>query len=160
MAQTQLQHYGCGRLVSDVLPDGRAPERFLSFRFRGLTVREGAYGTVCPGARLLITFDPMDSLRDILERFRRDFGLEDRLTDDEVKVFAYRHIDSDMSQFIRGVWIEGNVLVIQCTEPVAMQEFQARAEGIRLRINRDAGRAALASVRLTLYKSRRRKDMF
>jgi len=109
---------------------------------------------------LLITFDPMDSLRDILERFRRDFGLEDRLTDDEVKVFAYRHIDSDMSQFIRGVWIEGNVLVIQCTEPVAMQEFQARAEGIRLRINRDAGRAALASVRLTLYKSRRRKDMF
>lgn len=101
----------------------------------------------------------MESLEDILKRFQKDYGLEQRLTDDEVKVLVYRHIDTDMADFIRAVWLEGNVLVIQCTEPVAVQEFQIRAEGIRLRINRDAGRAALASVKLTLKGARRKRSL-
>jgi len=100
----------------------------------------------------------VEPLKDILDRFKKDFGLEERLTDVEVKELVYRHIDTDISQFIHAVWLEGNVLVIQCTEPVAVQEFQARVEGIRLRINRDAGRAALAGVRLTLKGSRRKKS--
>ncbi len=99
----------------------------------------------------------MEKLSDILARFRKDFGLEDRLTVEEVRSLVYRHIDQDLAQFIRAVWLEGNVLVIQCTEPIAVQEFHARAEGIRLRINRDAGRAALASVRLTLHGLKRQK---
>jgi hypothetical protein len=97
----------------------------------------------------------MELLENILARFRKEFGLEGMLTEEEVRTLAYRHIDSDLSPFIRGVWVEGNILVVQCTEPVAMQEFQARAEGLRLRINRDAGRAALAGVRLTLYSMRK-----
>jgi hypothetical protein len=97
----------------------------------------------------------MELLRDILSRFCKDFGLEGALTEDEVRVLTYRHIDSDLAQFVRGVWSEGNVLVIQCTEPVALQEFQIRMEGLRLRINRDAGRAAVAGIRLTLYRARR-----
>jgi hypothetical protein len=97
----------------------------------------------------------MELLDEILARFCKEHGLEDSLTDDEVRVLAYKHIDPDLSQFVKGVWIEGNTLVVQCTEPVAIQEFQMRAEGLRLRINRDAGRAALASVRLTLYRSKR-----
>jgi hypothetical protein len=99
----------------------------------------------------------MERLSDILARFRRDFGLEDRLTVEEVRSLVYRHVDPDMAQFVRAVWLEGNVLVIQCTEPIAVQEFHARAEGIRLRINRDAGRAALASVRLTLHGTKKQK---
>ena len=101
----------------------------------------------------------MELLEKILERFRREYGLEARLTEDEVRNLVRRHIDPDISQFVHGVWIEGNVLVIQCTEPVVIQEFQARAESIRVRINRDAGRAAIASVRLTLYGSRRRRPL-
>lgn len=97
----------------------------------------------------------MELLEDILARFAKEHGLEGALTDEEVRILVYRHIDSDLTQFVRGVWVEGNMLVIQCTEPVAVQEFQARAEGIRLRINRDAGRAALAGVRLTLYSARK-----
>lgn len=100
----------------------------------------------------------MELLEKILARFRKEYGLEDRLTDDEVKSIVRRHLDPDFSQFVRAVWLEGNVLVIQCTEPVAVQEFQARAESIRIRINRDAGRAALAGVRLTLYGSKRKKS--
>jgi len=99
----------------------------------------------------------MELLENILARFRKEYGLEDHLTEDEVKNIVRRHIDPEFSQFIHGVWIEGNVLVIQCTEPVAVQEFQARAESIRIRINRDAGRAAIAGVRLTLYGTKRRK---
>jgi len=99
----------------------------------------------------------MESLESILARIRKDYGLEESLTVEEVRILAYRHIDPDISEFVRAVWVEGNVLVIQCTEPVAIQEFQARAEGIRLRINRDAGRAALAEVRLTLYGVKRGK---
>jgi len=100
----------------------------------------------------------VELLEKILARFRKEYGLEDRLTDDEVKSIVRRHLDPDFSQFVRAVWLEGNVLVIQCTEPVAVQEFQARAESIRIRINRDAGRAALAGVRLTLYGSKRKKS--
>jgi hypothetical protein len=96
----------------------------------------------------------MELLEDILARLRKDFGLEAKLTEEEVRLLAYRHIDPDLSPFVRTVWLEENVLVIQCTEPVAIQEFQARVDGMRLRINRDAGRAALASVRLTLSRSR------
>ena len=101
----------------------------------------------------------MESLEYILKRFQKEYGLEDHLTDEEVKLLVYRHIDQDMADFVRTVWLEGHVLVIQCTEPVAMQEFQVKAEGIRLRINRDAGRAALASVRLTLKGFRRKKTL-
>ena len=97
----------------------------------------------------------MELLNDILSRFRRDFGLEGMLSDEEVRAFVYRHIDPDLTQFVRAVWCEGNILVIQCSEPVAVQEFQMRAEGLRLRINRDAGRSALAGVRLTLYSARK-----
>lgn len=99
----------------------------------------------------------MEPLENILKRFQMEYGLEEHLSDEEVKVLVYRHIDQDMVDFVRAVWLEGNILVIQCTEPVAMQEFQIRAEGIRLRINRDAGRAALASVRLTLTGIQRKK---
>jgi hypothetical protein len=99
----------------------------------------------------------MEPLENILKQFQKDYGLEEHLTDDEVKLLVYRHIDIDMVEFVRGVWLEGNVLVIQCTEPVAIQEFQVRAEGIRMRINRDAGRAALASVRLTLKGASRKR---
>jgi hypothetical protein len=98
----------------------------------------------------------MESLDHILARFRKEYGLEEHLTDEEIRVLVYRHIDPDIREFVHSVWTEGNILVIQCTEPVAMQEFQIRAEGIRLRINRDAGRAALASVRLTLRGSHRK----
>jgi hypothetical protein len=97
----------------------------------------------------------MELLEDILARFAREHGLEGSLTVEEARTLVYRHIDADLSQFVKAVWVEGNVLVIQCSEPVAIQEFQARAEGIRLRINRDAGRAALAGVRLTLYSARK-----
>ena len=97
----------------------------------------------------------MELLDKILARFCKDHGLEGALTNEEVRALAYRHIDSDLSQFVKGVWVEGNMLVIQCTEPVAIQEFQMRVEGLRLRINRDAGRAALAGVRLTLYRSKK-----
>jgi hypothetical protein len=100
----------------------------------------------------------VELLESILARFRKEYGFEARLTETEIRDLAYRHLDPDISQFVRAVWIEGNILVIQCTEPVAVQEFQARAEGIRLRINRDAGRAALASVRLTLAGSRPRRQ--
>lgn len=99
----------------------------------------------------------MERLADILARFASDFGLEGKLTDEEVRRFAFRHIDADMAQFVRGVWVEGNVLVIQLTEPVAIQEFQPRAESLRQRINRDAQRAAIAEVRLTLYRSKKVK---
>ncbi len=98
----------------------------------------------------------MESLRDILNRFRKDYGLEGKLTDEELRSLAYKHLDQDISQFVTGVWVEGNVLVIQVTEPVVKQEVQTRSEGIRRRINRDAGRAALASVRVTLPGSKRR----
>ena len=101
----------------------------------------------------------MDLLKDILDRFKKDYGLEDRLTADELRDLVYRHLDQDLSAYVRAVWLEGNVLVIQCTEPVVMQEFHARAEGIRLRINRDAGRAALSAVRLTLSGSRRKREI-
>jgi len=101
----------------------------------------------------------MEPLENILKRFQKDYGLEDHLSDEEVKLLVYRHIDQDMADFVQAIWLEGNVLVIQCTEPVAMQEFQIRAEGIRLRINRDAGRAALASVKLTLKGLRRKKTL-
>jgi len=101
----------------------------------------------------------MELLKDLLDRFKKEFGLEERLTEDELKILVFRHIDQDLSQFVRAVWIEGNILVIQCTEPVVVQEFQTRVEGIRLRINRDAGRAALASVRLTLTGSRRKREI-
>jgi hypothetical protein len=97
----------------------------------------------------------MELLDQILARFCREHGLENALTDDEVRALAYKHIDPDLSQFVKGVWIEGNMLIIQCTEPVAVQEFQIRAEGLRMRINREAGRAALAGIRLTLYRSRK-----
>ncbi|HDS30574.1 MAG TPA: DUF721 domain-containing protein [Firmicutes bacterium] len=97
----------------------------------------------------------METLDSILARFRKEFGLEGPLSNDELKSLVYRHIDSDISPFVRSVWLEGNVLAIQVTEPVVLQEFQARAEGMRKRINRDAGRAAVASVRLTLRRSRR-----
>ena len=99
----------------------------------------------------------VESLDKILSRFKRDFGLEGPLTEDELKTLVYRHIDSDVAPFVRTVWLEGNVLVIRVTEPVVLQEFQARAEGVRKRINRDAGRAAVASVRLTLRGSQRRR---
>ncbi len=101
----------------------------------------------------------MELLEDILARFRKEYGLDERLTETELRELVYRHIDTDISSFVRAVWIEGNILVIQCTEPVAVQEFQARAEGIRLRINRDAGRAALAGVRLTLYGAKRKREL-
>jgi hypothetical protein len=100
----------------------------------------------------------MELLENILAKFCKDHGYEGSLTDDEVRALAYRHFDSDLSEFVHGVWVEGNILVIQCTEPVAVQEFQIRAEGLRQRINRDAGRAALTSIRLTLYKTKRVKQ--
>jgi hypothetical protein len=99
----------------------------------------------------------MELLENLLAKFCRDHGYENSLTDDEVRALAYRHFDSDLAQFVHGVWVEGNILVIQCTEPVAVQEFQIRAEGLRLRINRDAGRSALTSIRLTLLKAKRTK---
>jgi hypothetical protein len=101
----------------------------------------------------------MEPLENILKRFQKEYGLEERLTDEEVRLLVYRHIDQDMVDFVRAVWLEGNVLVIQCTEPVAIQEFQIRAEGIRIRINRDAGRAALASVKLTLHGTQRKRRL-
>jgi len=100
----------------------------------------------------------MEPLEEILKRFRRDFGLEGKLTEEEIRVLAFRHIDPDIIDFVHSVWVEGNILVIRCTEPVVMQEFQARAEGIRLRINRDAGRAALAAVRLQLGSGKKRRS--
>jgi len=100
----------------------------------------------------------MELLRDILAKFCKDYGLEGNLSDEEVRALVYRHLDADLARFVRGVWVEGNVLVIQCTEPVVLQEFQVRAENLRLRINRDAGRAALGGVRLTLYASKKVKQ--
>jgi hypothetical protein len=98
----------------------------------------------------------METLDSILAKFRREFGLEGPLNNDELKNLVYRHIDSDISPFVRTIWLEGNILAIQVSEPVVLQEFQARAEGIRRRINRDAGRAAVASIRFTLRRTRRR----
>ena len=97
----------------------------------------------------------MELLDKILARIRKDYGLEGTLTEEELRLSAHRHIDPDIGPFIRKIWVEGNVLVIQCTEPIVIQEFQARSAGLVQRINRDVGRAALASVRLTLKKSRR-----
>jgi hypothetical protein len=99
----------------------------------------------------------MELLNNILARFAHDFGLEGALSDEELRLLVYRHIDSDLSPYVRGVWLEENILVIQCTEPVAIQEFQSRVDGLKLRINRDAGRAALASIKLVLYSSRKRR---
>ncbi len=98
----------------------------------------------------------MENLDKILSRFKREYGLEGPLNEEELKSLVYRHIDSDVAPFVKSIWLEGNVLVIRVTEPVVLQEFQARAEGVRRRINRDAGRSAVASVRLTLRSSRHR----
>lgn len=99
----------------------------------------------------------MELLDNILKHLRKDYGLEGPLTQEELQNVAHRHIDPDISPFIRSIWLEGNILVIQCTEPVVVQEFQARADGLVKRINRDVGRAALARVRLTLSKRRGKK---
>jgi len=94
----------------------------------------------------------MERLDKILNKFKKDFGLEGRLSDEELRDVAYRQMDPDLSPFIRTIWVEGNTLYIQCTEPVVVQEFSTRTDGLIRRINRDVGRAALGAVKLTLKK--------
>lgn len=101
-------------------------------------------------------------LKDLLEEFCSEYGLENMLSEtpiseEQVKVLAYRHIDSSLAPFVHGVWVEGNVLVIQCTEPLIMQEFQPRLETMRKEINREAGLSVIAKVRLTLRGMKRLK---
>lgn len=96
----------------------------------------------------------MEKIDSILAWFRKEYGLEGPLTDDEFKELAHRHIDPDIAAYIKSIWVEGNILYIYCTEPVVVQEIQGRSDGLMRRINRDAGRSALAAVRVTSTKKR------